>query len=228
MNFIQSLTGMICTQGGMDKAREYLISRGINPDLMRYSFSATGGNEAPFKIFSNLYPANIFVDSLYMPVLDIQEPTHIIGFDVRYLGDASFRTRFHKFKVSPDSLMMYCSKNIQDIVNDEPIIVVESIIDALTIEQLGYTVISPLTSLHNIKFCLFLHSISDKIYFMYDNDDTGRKALQKIMKNVSLDMDIQKCFRPIIYSGKDPNQVLMSLGSEYLENILKMQAGELR
>jgi len=61
---------------------------------------------------------------------------------------------------------------------------------------------------------------------MYDNDTTGRKALEKIMKNVSFDIDLQKSFKPIIYSNKDPNAALMNQGPEYLRELLRIQVGE--
>jgi DNA primase len=146
-----------------------------------------------------------------------------VGFEVRYLGSKSFRTRYHKFKISQETFLVYFSKDLNLIGENETIIITEGILDALSIIQLGYTVISPLTALHNLKFCLFLYSISDNIWIMYDNDITGRKATSKIMQNVSLDQEIQKSFKPLIYSGKDPNQVLLENGEDYLKQIIKSQ-----
>lgn len=225
MNFIQELSRIIFNQENVDRAKDYIRSRSIDPNKLRNKCVVTGSNEGLFSRFSNLYPANIFIDSLYVPIVDIINPNNLIGFDVKYLGISSYRTRFHKFKITPDSFMIYFSKNINEIEDEEPILVTEGVMDAFTIKQLGYTAISPLTALNSLKFCLFLYSISNRIYLMYDNDQTGRKATEKIMRNVSFDLDIQKSFKPIIYSGKDPNQVLMGQGPLYLKQMLSSQIG---
>ncbi len=225
MNFIQELTGVIFNQENIDRARGYLQSRNVDPDKLRNKCVVTGSNEKLFAKFSNLYPVNIFIDSLYVPIVDVVNSNCLIGFDVKYLGVSSFRTRFHKFKLMPDSFMVYSFKNINEIGDEEPIIVVEGAMDAFTMEKLNYTVLSPLTALNSLKFCLFLYSISNRIYLMYDNDQTGRKAIEKIMRNVSFDLDIQRSFKPIIYSGKDPNQVSMGQGSGYLKQMLDSQIG---
>lgn len=225
MNFIYELSQIICTQENTNRAREYLISRKIDPDQMKSSCVATGSNEALFARFSNLYPTNIFIDSLYIPIVDVVNPQYLVGFDVKYLGTNTFRTRFHKFKILPDTFMLYFSKNLNEIEDDEPLIVTEAFIDALTLEQMGYTVVSPLTALNSLKFCLFLYSISNRIFIMYDNDSTGRKATQKLMQYVSMDMDLQKSFNPVIYTGKDANAVKMNQGGQYLEEMLKVQIG---
>ena len=225
MSFLYELTNIICNPPNINKANNYLISRGIDPSLMRYSFAISDSDENPFKKFSNLFPPNIFIDSLYIPILQITNSTALAGYDVRYLGNASFRTRFHKFKDTTDTFLIYSSKNIEQIKDDEPIVVVEGVLDALSIEQLGYTVLTPLTALNTLKFCIFLYSISNRIFFMYDNDDTGRRALQKLMKHVSLDLDIKNSFRPIIYSGKDPNDALLTMGKGYLQTVLKSHLG---
>lgn len=225
--FVNRLSQLIYCKNGIDKASSYLSSRGIDPTKLRYPCTITDEDEYVFMEFANLYPTIIFVESLYIPIVDVVDPNHLVGFDVRYLGVSKFRTRFHKFKVSSDTLMLYYSKNIDLIKDDEPIFVTESFIDAVTIEQLGYTVISPLTALSNLKFCLLLHSISSRVFFIYDNDDTGRKATQKIMKNISLDFDLQKSFKPIIYTGKDPNDVLLKQGSDYLKLMLNSQIGNI-
>lgn len=224
--FIDRLSQIVYTEWGINSANNYLRSRKIDPSRMRYPCTVTSGDESLFAEFSHLYPVSVFIDSLYIPIVDVVNPKKLIGFDVKYLGISKFRTRFHKFKSSPETLMLYFSKNISIIENEEVILITESYIDALSLEQLGYTVLSPLTAMNNLKFCLFLYSISDKIFFMYDNDDTGRKAIQKIMKNISLDFDLQKCFKPIIYSGKDPNACLIEQGEGYLRAILESQVGE--
>lgn len=224
-DFIDRLSQIVYTEEGITLARYYLEARKIDPDQMRYPCTVTGANDSLFSEFSSLYPVSVFVDSLYIPIVDITDPKKLVGFDVKYLGISSFRTRFHKFKITPETFMLYFSKNIDIIGDGESVIITESFIDALSLEQLGYTVLSPLTALSNLKFCLFLHAISDRIFLMFDNDDTGRKATQKIMKNVSLDFDLQKCFKPIIYSGKDPNEILVSQGPDYLKLMLNSQIG---
>lgn len=223
MNFIYELTQVICTPENINRANEYLLSRGLNPSLLKYSCVATGEDVEPFRIFSNLYPVNIFPNSLYIPIVDVENPQILVGYDVKYLGSDTFRTRFHKFKIQPDTFLLYYSKKIEEIGDDEPIVVTESFIDAVTLEQLGYTVLSPLTALNHLKFCLFLYSVSNRVYIMYDNDTPGRKAIQKIMQSVSIDPDIQKSFNPVIYSGKDPNEVLQTQGSDYLKSMLSLQ-----
>lgn len=225
MNFIYELTKVICTQENVNRANEYLLNRGLNPTLLKYSCVATGEDVESFRRFSNLYPVNIFPNSLYIPIVDIENPEILVGYDVKYLGSDSFRTRFHKFKIQPDTFLLYYSKKLEDIGDEEPVLVVESFIDAVTLEQLGYTVLSPLTALNHLKFCLFLYSVSNCNYIMYDNDTPGRKAIQKIMQSVSIDPDIQKSFNPVIYSGKDPNEVLQTQGPEYLKEMLKIQIG---
>ena len=226
MNFIHELSQILCTPENMARAQEYIKSRGINLDKIKYPCALTDGDESLYRRFANQYPTNIFINSLYIPILDIENPNMLAGFDVRYIGTETFRTRFHKFKINQDTMMMYFSKKISDIGDREPIIVTEGVIDAWSIEQLGYTVISPLTALNTLKFGLFLHAISERVYLMYDTDSTGRRALSKFMKNTSMDMDLRESFKPIIYSGKDPNVCLMNMGESYLKDVLRMQVGE--
>lgn len=221
-NFIPRLANVVYTEENIERANQYLIERKINPTNLQYPFTITGSDLAPFGQFRDSHRILIFTDSLYMPITDLENPSKLVGFDVRYMGTNPIRTRFIKFKESPQTNLIWYSKPVSEIGINEPLIVTESIFDALSIKAVvDFPILSFLNAMSHQRFCYFLYAITNNINTMYDNDDAGRKATQRITKMVSSSPEIAKCFKPILYNGKDPNQVLVDRGSAYLEEVIK-------
>lgn len=228
VSFINNLSEIIYTQENAERAHEYLNKRCIDAVRLRYPWVITGRDIKLFKIFDTdyfdkKYPPYIFTESLYIPITDIVDPTKLIGFDVRYIGVDDKRLRFHKFKRFEDDIMFYYTKPIFELDKNEPIIITEGAIDAESVAQFGYSTLSPLTAYSNLRFLLFLFSLTSRVYFMYDNDSTGKRALEKIMKQVDINDQIRNCFHTIPYTGKDPNQTLCTLGRDYMGYMIKSQ-----
>lgn len=228
IDFIDYLSSVVYSPENLERAYGYLKKRSVDMSKFRYPWTVTGQSVVPFKIFDTdtfekKYPPYIFTESLYIPITDITNPTRLVGFDVRYVGVDDRRLRFHKFKRSESDVMFYYTKPIYEIGSSESLIITEGAIDAESIAQFGWNVLSPLTANHNLRFLLFLYTITDHIYFMYDNDSTGKRALEQIMGAVDISDQIRNSFHTIPYTGKDPNQTLCSLGRDYLGYMIQNQ-----
>lgn len=220
---IQDLANIIYTPENIQKAKEYLLSRKVNSTKMRFPPTLTNQDSSLYWLFRKQYVPNIFTDSIYFPITDIEEPTRLIGFDVRYCGKDPTRLRYHKFKENSHTFMLYFTQDLDKIDPDKPLIVTEGVVDAETIRDLGYPVLSPLTAMHSFKFCLFLKAVSNRVYFAYDGDDAGKKAIASIGKETSIDPNFRKCFNFLNFSGKDLNKACMDFGKDYLLSVLKSQ-----
>ncbi|MFA5071279.1 MAG: toprim domain-containing protein [Candidatus Pacearchaeota archaeon] len=220
---IYELANILYTPGNIEAGRKYLSGRKINPDNLKFPVVLTDTNSEPFNCFRRLYHPNTFTECAFFPIVDFENPTYLIGFDVRYIGKDPTRLRYHKFKINPQTFLLYFTQELDKIDPNKPMLVTEGFVDAETLRELGYPVISPLTAMHSLKFCAFLKAISNKIYICYDNDEAGKKAVLKIMQEVSIDPNFKRSFNFLNYSGKDPNQAANDYGKEYLHTVLKGQ-----
>lgn len=220
---IQELCNLIYTVENIERAKEYLRGRKINPDLLRYPPIITGKDSTPYSYFQKKYHPEFFTDCLYFPIVDITDSKRLIGFDVRYVGADPKRPRYYKLKDDPNSFLLHFTEDLDKIEVNKPLIVVEGIIDGETLRDLGFPVLSPLTAMHSLKFCCFLKAISNNIYICYDNDEAGKKSVANILQEISIDPDFRKCFKFLNYSGKDVNQAAKDYGKDYILNILKAQ-----
>lgn len=220
---IQELANIIYTPANIQSAGVYLQNRGVDISKMRYPPALTGTDTNPYWVFKKQYPVSIFTESIYFPITDIEEPTRLVGFDVRYVGGNKTRLRYHKFKEENKAIPIYYTEELHKIDAEKPLLVTEGIVDAETIRGLGYPVISPLTAMHSFKFCLFLRAISNNIYFAYDNDDAGKRAKESIKTELSPYPELQKHFRFLTFTGKDLNDSFKKMGRDYLYNIVKAQ-----
>lgn len=224
--FISDLAAVIYTPQNIERANAYLPQvRKINPAQLRFPWVYTGPETQPFNYFRNAYPPVIFTDSLYIPVPDIGDPTGrtLAGFDVRYLGPAQNRLRYHKFRTTPDAPLFY---NIHGVLNADDIVVTEGAIDAEAIRacQLpGVEAFGALTALANAKFAYFLLALGKRIWMAYDNDEDGRSATQSIMEVVSCDPRFVGRVTPLVYPGKDPGKALEAFGLDMLKQRLSAQ-----
>lgn len=237
-NFIDELAATIYTEESIRHAANYWRNRGVDPTRMPFPSALTPSGTRQYEKFSSVnFQSFIFEECLFIPIVEIEtclDPVpRLAGFDVRYQGLSPLRTRFQKFKRSPETVLMY---NIRSALEfpDRPLIVTESVSDAQSLIQtdLPINVISPLTASKNLRFLAFLHGLSNNVYFMYDNDPTGTKARKTLSDYIETDMQAPLEFRFINYAGNDPNDILKTHGSngqKYLRDILMDQVfnGEL-
>ena len=209
--FIDLLSNVIYTQENIDRAKRYLSVRKIDFKSLKHPWVLTGSDISVFKVLGR-YPVGrypeVFINSLFVPIVDIEDDKELIGYDVRYCGDESNRLRFVKFKKNYESLFLYYTHNFSEIDKDCPVIITESAIDAESVRGFGLPVVSPLNAMNHVRFCAVLRAISSKIYVMYDNDETGLQSAKKIIKNFSVDKELSTGVKLISYTGKDPNYCL--------------------
>lgn len=179
--FIDDLASVLFTPDNITRANDYLATvRKIDPAQLRFPWVYSGSDPNVFNHFRGAYPPIIFTDSLYIPIPDIGDPTGrtLAGFDVRYLGPAQNRLRYHKFRRDPDSPLFY---NFHAALQTNKIIVAEGAIDVEAIRACGHEAVGALTALGTPKFLYFLLGLADHVYFMFDNDQDGRGATEKLM-----------------------------------------------
>jgi len=224
MEFIDQLANVIYSKEGIERANEYISSRGINPDQLEFPCAYTDHVEARFWRFKEKYPPYLFTNSLYIPIVDIMDSKRLIGFDIRYNGNSDKRTKWYKLKRNEGDTLIYNFEEFKKNL-EKPILVVESALDVETIRGLGLevTCISFLTAMSNLNSILFLYAMSEKVYYMYDNDSSGSSAISRILKNISFNTDVMKNFTFISYRGGDPNDAINVFGSEYLKNAIEAQ-----
>lgn len=237
-NFIDELAATIYTEESIRHAADYWRRRGVDPTRMAFPSALTPAGTRPYEKFSSVnFPSFIFEECLFIPIIELETcfdaSPRLAGFDVRYQGINPLRTRFQKFKRSPETVLLY---NIRSALEfpERPLIVTESVSDSQSIIQtdLPINVISPLTASKNIRFLAFLHGLSNNVYFMYDNDPTGVKARKTLSDYIETDMQAPLEFRFINYIGHDANAILTSNGQNgqrYLRDVLMDQVfnGEL-
>jgi hypothetical protein len=224
MEFIDQIANIIYSKENIDRANEYILSRGINPNQLAFPYTCTSSLEAHFWRFREKYPPYLFIDSLYIPIVDIRDGKTLVGFDIRYNGTSDKRTRWHKFKRRDEDIFIY---NFQEFKKnlDWPVLIVESALDVETIRSLGLniTCISFLTAISHIRSVLFLYAMGSKIFYMYDNDSSGSSAISRILKTISFNTEVMNNFTFISYRGKDPNGALEMMGSSYLSQTIQAQ-----
>ena len=223
MSFIVDLSNYVYTPDGIANAGLYAKSRGIFPEDFSFPWTITGSDPAHFLPFKHLYPPWLFVDSLFIPIVDFEDGQTLVAFDVRYLGTDPRRTRYMKFKTDKTEVILYGTRPLESIPNDCPVIITEGAIDAESLRFLGYPVISPLTALHGLRFLAFLRAISNNLYFAYDNDSGGMNAKKRIQEECSFDPEFANQVRFLSFSGKDINECLKTFGQDYLQKVLMSQ-----
>jgi hypothetical protein len=211
--FIQDLSNSVYDAASVRRASDYCLTRKLNMSEFSFPWALTSEFSVLFNKFRNYYPPDVFTRCLYIPVTEIIDGRTLVGFDARYVGDEEHRLKYRKFKAGPHIAMVYSTHNFSDIDPTKPVLVTEGAIDAESLRFFGCPVI----------FVMFLASLSSKVYLMYDNDDNGRAAVQKILKIASMDEELTHQIQPIIYSGEDPNKVLCQSGRGYLEKVLSSQ-----
>ena len=229
-NFLPLLAGAIYTPENIQRAAQYLASRGIDANKMYAPCARTPRGSGPYEFLKDLFNPFIFEDSIFMPVehleTSIKDTPELAAFDVRYLGELESRTRYQKFKANQDVFLVY---GLRDIMAhpEYPLIVTEGILDSESVRQLGLPLntISNLTAAHNEKWVSFLLSLSSNIWFAYDNDDAGRKATKNILESVKDDPESQCCFNILAYPEKDLNKALCTIGHAALKELIQTQMG---
>lgn len=220
---IQDLANILYTQENLLAAQEYLHKRGVDVKKMRFPPVLSGKDPTKFVYLSKHLPSHLFTETIFFPITDIEDPTHLVGFDARYLGNDKSRLRYRKFKEEGNEFLLYYTHPIDTIDSSVPLIVTEGIIDAETIRPLGFPVITPLTAMHSFKFCCFLKAISNNIYIAYDNDSAGQIATKNIIREIKISPEFKKAFKFLNFQGKDLNDSYRENGRDYLFNILKAQ-----
>lgn len=204
-----------------DLLDHYLSERGLRYRNLSIPWLSTLGINAisTFELLRGVLDLKMLEDCIFIPMINL-DSSCLVGFDVRYVG-CDNRERY--YKILYDKNLKWVYRNFYsfcDVGNDEPIVVTEGAFDSESIHQLGLgvKVLSPLTALRTSRFLNFLLAISSKLFFMYDNDDTGREAFSDLNKHAS---KLGVVIRSALYRGKDPNDSLIHSGKNYLKDVVK-------
>jgi hypothetical protein len=211
-DFIDRLASALYFQENIDRATQYLKTRGADNARFKFPWVATGPEMGFFTQFKDNYPPQIFVNSLYIPIVDVRsdpDKPQLAGFDVRYIGDEDKRLRWHKFKRTPTTPLIYNSHIVE---THDTIIVAEGALDAEAFQRVGYPAIGALTSHHSPRFVYFLIALGKKVLLAYDNDDNGKKATEKILLHQAKYPPLATHVTPLLYPAKDPAKALELLG----------------
>lgn len=223
MSFIVNLSNLVYSDAGIKRAEEYARSRNLDPSKFRFPWTVSGSDASIFKGNTEKYPHFLFTDTLFIPIVDIEDPTQLVAFEMRYLGDNPNRTRYMKIKNSSDVFPLYFTQDLHTIPQDTPVIVTEGVMDAESIRDLGMPIISPLTALQGVKWALFLYAVSKKVFIAYDNDAGGLKAKDNFLKDLGEDNLLKNSFKLLSYPGKDLNEAIKNFGKRTILEQIKNQ-----
>lgn len=157
---------------------------------------------------------------------------NLIGFDVRYIGTDPIRTRFYKIKAqNVDLFFSTFGLNLTQHDPATPIIVTEGYVDALSIFYATSTpTLATLTVQRNDRLIAFLGAITKNILLMYDQDDAGVSAARELLNHATKTPPGFITFNTIKYLGtqKDPNEILMQCGPQYLAQVIEATMSTVR
>ena len=227
------LSKKIITRENAKRAREYISEkRNLDPSKFLYTPFLTSDLSKFVQTNSSIFYKDWLSDSLYFPITSAFDPNLLIGFDVRYVGSSTERTRYYKIKVDKSSLFCYNSKSLFE--KKEILFVCEGILDLETLRFLNSefnqfsssSYISPLTCLTNPNYLNLLLMSYFKIVICYDNDQAGNNSKKKIMnyvKNENL-----KSVYFLDYLGKDLNDAYKTLPISFLKNSLERLSNSIK
>lgn len=216
-----------------EAAQQYLAGRGISdPELWkRYQIGYVNGSaladlvpvEGPLReqliamgILNNRGNES-FYKCVTFPVTDES------GAIVNLYGRSIEGTRQHYLKGGNRGVW-----NHQALTAFDTIIVTESIIDALSLLQLGIGNVIPLYGTNGLRadhLRLLMAHRPAEIIFALDNDDAGRRAIVKLAKRLA-ELAIPLSTIELPNSVKDPNAFLVAGGTrEQFENLLAERTG---
>ena len=167
---------------------------------------------------------DFFRNRVMTPVIDMRG--NVIAFSGRILGEGA-----RKYVNSPETLVykktneLFALNFAKDSGSDK-LILCEGQMDVIAMHQAGFTnaVAGFGTALTNEQVRL-ISRYTDEVILCYDNDEAGRKALNKaigLFKNTNLKIRI-----PSLSGGKDPDEIIKNLGKERFAAMLEGSANEI-
>ena len=146
---------------------------------------------------------------------------------VGYSGRDISESQPAKYKNTADTLLFNKGHNIfglyqarQDIQRQDKVYIVEGQIDVLSLAQIGVqnVVASSGTAFSEYQRRL-LHAITANIVFLFDGDNAGLSAAQKLLPDFIKDEFKVRCV--MLPSGKDPDDMVKLKGAEFPEWLIK-------
>lgn len=222
----------------MARASHYAASRGLDASRFRTPWFMTEATPQAMAPLNGLIkrPA-YFANCLFIPVVDLRFDPAVLGysalagFDVRHFDVGVTDAKYTKVKRQSNSVMLY---NVHEAVRSPWGIIVESAIDAESLRMLEdptapgrpMPVVSPLTALGSPQFAMLLYGLFQRIYVMYDNDKGGASATKSLLAAAERGgKEMGNAFKPLIYSGMDPNESYCMQGPTPLRRAIASQAG---
>ena len=147
----------------------------------------------------------------------------VVGYSGRDISDSQPA----KYKNTADTLLFNKGHYIfglyqarQDIQRQDKVYIVEGQIDVLSLAQIGIrnVVASSGTAFSEYQRRL-LHAITANIVFLFDGDNAGLSAAQKLLPDFIKDEFKVRCV--MLPSGKDPDDMVKLKGAEFSEWLIK-------
>ena len=226
------------------KALEYLVKRGLSTEVIKKFRLGYAPNDPTQMIegMKKLFPLKTILDSrvviksnfddklyslfknrIMFPILDIKK--QVIAFGGRGLDqDAK-----PKYINSTDNPLFKKGSQLYNLCfalegkdKNDPLVVVEGYMDVISLYKNGIkNVVAPLgTAFKNTQLKLIWNYCSDPI-LLFDNDNAGRIATQKIVYNSIEMLASNKTLRIATFGHyKDPDEMVTAKGKKALELVL--------
>jgi len=202
-----------------DKLLEFIEKEKINFEyLIELGVLSQNKNNSYYDKFSG---------RIIFPVFDLKG--NIIGFSGRIWQSGDNRSKYVNSTLSTvyqKSLSLYgLYQALNDIIESNLVLVVEGNSDVITCHQedIKITVSSCGTSFTEEHF-LILNQFTNRFIFCFDNDESGKKSIERVKKLLSTKKDIKTGYLKI-EGPKDLDEFIQNYGSNSLkESILKLES----
>ncbi len=198
-----------------DSLIKHLKSKGFTLDEIRLAGLAKAGQKSYYDVFRN---------RVMTPIIDVRG--NVIAFGGRVLDDSK-----PKYINTSDSLVYKKTNELFGLnyakdSGKDSLILCEGYMDVIAMHQAGFTnaVAGCGTALTNEQVKLICR-YSSEVILVYDSDEAGQKALEKAI-NLFKQTDI-KIRVPVLQYGKDPDEIIKTVGAEKFGGMLEGASSEL-
>lgn len=221
-----------------EKAKKYLINRGINSDTVKkfglgyssdewdslYKYLKSKGFSDDLMLKVGLIKKSkasnyidIFRDRLIFPIFDVQGK--IIGFGGRTIANAQ-----PKYLNSPETTLFNKSKNLYGLniaknSENKQVIIVEGYMDAISLHQFGLSnVVASLGTALTENQAKLISKYFDEVVIAYDSDTAGQTATLRgieVLNNTGIRIKILQ-----LPEGKDPDEYVRKFGAEKFKYLI--------
>ena len=227
------------------EAREYLIQRGIDPELQkRFRIGYAPGNRTALKTHlreAGFKPESIAQSGLVIAGEDIAVPydrfRHRVMFPITNLkneviafgGRALSEDQPAKYLNSPETLLFHKGSVLfnlaparQPAFDSGTILIVEGYMDVIALAGAGFNnAVAPLGTAVTDNQLRLLWRMASEPVFCLDGDSAGRKAAYRAVETALPHLEPGKSARFVFLpDGQDPDDIVQDQGAEFFRQLL--------